>query len=64
MGVGPTASVLGSSRTDGVVIAVVGTAFATLPPAPPKAPGSRGAESRDDDDSREARDPGRSGDDE
>jgi hypothetical protein len=44
-------------------MAVVGTAFAALPPAPPK-PGSRGAEIRDDVDSREARDPGRSGDDE
>jgi hypothetical protein len=41
---------------------VVGTALAPLPPAPPKA-GSRGAEMRDEVDSREAREPGRRGDD-
>lgn len=36
--------------------------MAALPPAPPKA-GNRGAERRDDVDNREAREPGRRGDD-
>lgn len=44
------------------MIAVVGTALAALPPAPPKA-GNRGADMRDEVDSREAREPGRRGDD-
>ena len=44
------------------VIAVVGTALAGLPPAPPNA-GSRGVEYREDVESREAREPGRSGED-
>ena len=41
---------------------MVGTALAALPPAPPKA-GSRGAEMRDEVEMREAREPGRRGDD-
>jgi hypothetical protein len=60
VGIDPNAPVPGSSREGGAVIAVVGTALGALPPAPPNA-GSRGAEKRDDVDSREAREPGRSG---
>ena len=54
--------VLGSSIAgDAAVIAVVGPALAGLPPAPPNA-GNRGVEYREEVDSREAREPGRSGD--
>jgi hypothetical protein len=62
VGIEPNRPVPGSSRAGGAVIAVVGTALGALPPALPNA-GSRGAEKRDDVDSREAREPGRSGED-